>query len=82
MAHSVPITLRAPRSKKKLIKLSDKEGVTWADSEVVDPDLAGGDEDFMPRALVTSDGVLHFAWIRGDSVSGYGDVYHRMRDIF
>jgi hypothetical protein len=61
------------------------DGTTWAPVETSNPsaiDNPPGTSDFAPRAMISSDGVLHVVWIRGDASTGYGEVYHRMRDLY
>jgi len=64
---------------------SSTDGITWSDPETVSPTADGlpsGTEDITPRMLVTADGIMHVVWIRDDSATGYGDIYHRMRDLY
>ena len=60
---------------------NSNDGSSWSAVELADSDKPTSDDDFMPKAYVTSDDIMHFAWIRGDKSSGYGDVCHRMRDL-
>ena len=60
------------------------DGATWSSVENVNPSgssLPPGTDDFAPKTLITSDGIMHVAWIRGDKSSGYGDLRWRMRDL-
>jgi len=59
----------------------DAGSTDWNDVEIIDEDLTSDDQDFMPRAFVTTDDVLNVVWIRGNEGSGYGDIWHRMRDV-
>jgi hypothetical protein len=64
---------------------NSSDGSTWSTVEDVNPSASGnppGIKDFQPRELVTSDGIMHVAWVRGDPTVGYGDIYHRMRDLY
>lgn len=55
-------------------------GATWSSPETANETLTSGD-DFHARTIVTSDDIMHFAWIRGSASSGYGNIYYRMRDL-
>jgi len=60
------------------------DGNTWSDSEIANESadsLPVGEGDFMPEMVISSDDIMHVAWIRGNAASGYGDIYHRMRDM-
>lgn len=60
------------------------DGDTWSDSQTVNESsssLPPGTYDITPRAFITSDDILHVVWIRDDSYSGFGDIWHRSCDL-
>jgi hypothetical protein len=60
------------------------DGAAWSDVEIANPSgtsLPPGTDDITPKAIVTSDGILHVTWIRGNATTGFGDLCHRMRDL-
>ena len=61
------------------------DGSTWSDVEVGNPSVDGvpaNITDFAPRVIIRADGILDLVWIRGDASTGYGDIRHRMRDLY
>jgi len=57
------------------------DGVSWSDTEIVNEFPDPGAEDITPRVYVTDDDIMHVVWIRDYSSNGYGEIYHRMRDL-
>jgi hypothetical protein len=60
------------------------DGLTWSDAEYVNPDgdtLPPGTADMTPEVMITGGDIMHIAWIRGNASTGYGSIYHRMRDL-
>lgn len=58
------------------------DGSSWSDAEVVNESATGDENDFTPRMLVTSTGIMHVAWIRDETSTEYGDIMHRIRDLY
>lgn len=69
---------------KYLLYKYSSNGTSWSSSEIANQSADGnpsGTSDFMPMMMVTSDGIMHVAWIRGNEIDGWGSIYHRFRDI-
>lgn len=60
------------------------DGISWSDTEIVNESadtLPPGAEDITPRVYVTDGDIMHVVWVRDYSSNGYGELYHRMRDL-
>jgi hypothetical protein len=58
------------------------DGVTWSPAETVNESSPpGGYQDITPNFVATQGDIMHAVWIRATGPTGYGALYHRMRDL-